>query len=151
MNFKELLKYPVEEVSFDFSQLFGYRYTHIPEIGDERELGANLDYGRIKDQTRIKINYLKDHCFDGRRVWQLYYVTFDEKLVMFCNNAGREGDDHYSRKVFDKELYLQMLEYIKTFIEDGFEDVDDLGTTEDDASAFFEFYGNRLSGHFEYH
>lgn len=148
MNFNDLLQYPIERESYDFLQLIGYTYNHVPEI-DQYDFMGGIDYNAIGEQRRIKIHFLKDHCFDGRRVWQLYYVTIDDNLVMFCSNAGREGDDHYSRRIFDKDSYLELVKYMKSFCKDGEQEIGDLTDLEDDASGFYEFYGNRLDGYFD--
>lgn len=142
MNFKELMDYPVEKVEKDCNVLFGYYYNHVDGID---RWSLNEDF---QNQDKIKIHYLKDFCFDGRRVWQLYYVTFEDSLVMFCKNAGREGDDHSGKAVINSDVYIEMLKYIKSFEKIDFE-ADYQSNLEEDASEFISFYGNTLDGYFE--
>ena len=141
MNFKELLDYPVEKVETDCRVLFGHYYNHVD----------GLDRWSLKDdfenQDKIKIHYLKDFCFDGRRVWKLYYVTFEDDVVMFCKNAGREGDDHHGKAILNTDLYFSMLGYIKSFEQVGFE-VNYTFKLEDAADDFVYFYNNHLTDTF---
>lgn len=142
MKFAELLKMPVQYVDNDAYILTGFYYTHLDYIDDLYSLDESF-----REQTRISIHYLKDFCFDGRRVWRLYYVKFDGQLVMICKNAGREGDDHYGHKIFNKDVYLEMLRFIKSF---EFSDDTEyhVACLDDDATEFESFYGNSLSGVF---
>lgn len=147
MNFKELLNYPVEKESSDVFVLMGFYYNHLyQDINRD-----NLDYDELLKQTRVKIKYYKDFCFDGRRVWKLYSVWLDDKLVMVCKNAGREGDDHTGNAVFDKELYKELNAFIKSFEINDEEDHLEQASLEDSADNFFEFYSNRLDGVFNYY
>jgi hypothetical protein len=143
MNFKELLDYPVESVDNDAYVLVGFYYNHLQGMDDLYSLDDSF-----KAQDRISIHYLKDFCFDGRRVWRLYYVKFDGQLVMICKNAGRDGDDHHGNKIFNTEAYSAMIRYIKSF--ETVDDCDQMAATlEDDASEFVSFYGNSLGSYFE--
>jgi hypothetical protein len=142
MNFKELLDRPVQSVDTNAHVLIGYRYSFVDGFEDFYNLGDSF-----QNQDKITIHYLKYFCFDGRRIWQLYYVKFEGELVMICKNAGREGDDEYDFAVFNKDIYNRMTGYIKSFekLVSNFP----LANLEDDASGYFEFYGNSLDGHFE--
>lgn len=145
-TFKELMENPIESVDNDFCVLMGCYYNHLEEDIDQ----YRMDYDKIKAQDRVEIRYYKDWCYDGRRVWKLYSVWLDGELVMMCKNAGREGDDHSGRAIFNKELYVQLVQYIKTFeyptVQD---DIGDCVNLEDNADHFETFYSETLKGYFE--
>ena len=145
MTFEELLNYPVVSMDNDIQVLFGHRYNHVPEIED----AYSLDYCSLSKQDKIEIHWIKNHSFDGRRVWWLFKVIFEDRLVMLCKNAGREGEDEYDRAVFDSSAYNKMLEYIRTFVASA-EDTNDSATLGDNAYSFYEFYGYNLNGHFDF-
>lgn len=147
MNFKKLLESPVEEESKDIGILFGSYYNHVdPEIDQ-----YTLDFDKVENQDRIKLKYYKYFSFDCRRYWALYSVWFDEELVMICKNAGREGDDHTGRAVFDESALKGMISYIKSFEKAPYSETEDLVSLDDDATSFESFYGNNLTGYFERH
>ncbi len=136
----ELYAMEPERVERDISHLTGFYYNHIPEVGE------SVPYGTTSD--RIEIRFLKDWCFDGRRVWQLATVWFEGKPVMVTQNAGREGDDHSERFVTDADGLMAMCSHIKQLIqiEGGRPTV--VGADEQ-VAGLTEFYGNKLEGHFE--
>lgn len=145
MNFKELMEHPVQREDNDVFVLMGCYYSYLYEGIDQ----YNLDHDKLKEQGRVKIKYYKDFCFDGRRVWMLYSVWLDDKLVMICKNAGREGDDHTGFAVFDKELYGELNKYIKSFEFNQEEDHLKVSSLEDSADDFYHFYSNSLSDEFQ--
>lgn len=146
MKPEELYKRIPERIDNDVSQLHGCYYNHIPEI-DELNCG---EYFNNKN-TRVAIHYYKDHCFDGRRVWILAAIKFDDVFVMITQNAGREGDDSSARFITNKPKYDEMINYLKTLLLLPKEDVSsDVVYEEDsDISSLTTFYGNTLDGDFE--
>ena len=86
MKPSELYKMKPEEITKNIDCLWGCYYSHIPEI-------EHL-YIDAEKNERVKIHTYKYFCFDGRRIWHLAAVKFDDKFVMIIQNAGREGDDH---------------------------------------------------------
>lgn len=105
----------------------------------------------IEANKRVTIKYLKEHCYDGRRVWELATVWLDGSPVMIIQNAGREGDDHSERYITDKEKFLEMCNYLLSLIhiEDPVQ-VDAINPDEE-LSDLTYFYGQSLFGKFDYH
>lgn len=137
---KEVYAIPYESETNELWSLKGYYYDFLPEIDD------SLYSVNPEENTRLKIKVLKDFDFDGRRFWRLQTLWFDDKPVMIMQNAGREGDDHRERFITNKELYLEVLNYIRTLIGDN--GIDDL-VDENEERDYLNFYGNHLHGHFE--
>lgn len=111
MTPSQLFALPVERVDKDLTHLFGYYYNHLPEAGDKDEIRNWIP--NVK-QGRAEIRFIKDFCFDGRRVWQLAVVCFDGKPAMITQNAGREGDDHARRFITDRDGVLALAGYINS-------------------------------------
>lgn len=138
----ELYAMTPEETTNDVSRLVGCYYNHIPEIDEYAE------FYHI-ETPRIEIKYLKDWCYDGRRVWQLATVWFWNKPVMIIQNAGREGDDHRVRFITDPEQYKLMIEYIIALMEIPEPKLEDVYKPDEDIDGLTEFYGQSLDGYFE--
>lgn len=158
ITFRELLEQPTQLVTDASFDVHGYLYTHLSHLID-------ISYD-LNDDKLIKVHVLKDFCYDGRRVWQLYYVTFKEQLVMFCYSAGREGHDSYSNRIFDLSIFIDMVfhiaeqqdyydveEYKKIKFESIKERIDeaDILTTslDENAGDFISFYSNKLNDVFD--
>lgn len=136
---------PIEETT-ELYDLAGYIYNHVEEL----DIFSYLYSSDVSERnTKVKIKIYKNHCFDGRRIWRLASVWFEDKPVMIIRNAGREGDDFHDRFITDKELYLLMIDYIRSLMprEDSIETVSKF----DDIPNLDEFYGHKLSGEFEYY
>lgn len=96
--------------------LIGSNYNHIMESNyDELDLVRYEATG----STKIKIKYYKNHSFDGRRVWRLASVWFEENPVMVIRNAGREGDDFADRFITDKENFINMIKHLRDVAADS--------------------------------
>lgn len=148
MTFEELLTKEPVKITNDINILKGCYYSHLSlPTNDLIELNSHVwDYVSTH-QDRITIEYLHDHNFDCRRIWALYFVKMDGELVMVCKNAGREGDDHRGKRVFDNDLYIAMNSYISQEItkyigRDNYSEINDIGKLTDDASEFITFYGD---------
>lgn len=137
----ELYNRKTFEKTKELGYLKGFYYNHIPEIEDEL-WGLNNE--------NVEIKYYKDHSFDGRRVWVLASVWYENEPVMIIQNAGREGDDHRKRFVTNKELYIKMVQYIMNLLLVD-KDIDDICDENDDISGLASFYGYKLDGHFDTH
>jgi hypothetical protein len=125
--------------------LSGYYYNHIYEVGDEFPM---VKY-EVKTE-RVEIRFIKDFCFDGRRVWQLATVWLDSKPVMIVQNAGREGDDYSARFITDATLFREMCQHIKELLpvdQNYIEEICSNTKTE----GLIEFYGNHLDDNFEHY
>lgn len=101
ITFRELLEQPIQLVTDKSFDVHDYLYVHLSHLID-------IPYDFNADKA-VKVHVLQDFCYDGRRVWQLYYVTFKEQLVMFCYAAGREGQDSYSSRIFNVQALTDMV------------------------------------------
>lgn len=119
MKLSELYKTKVEWTSKSLSHLKGCYYNHLPELTNTYETefnGYDALEGLEEFNDKIEIRYHVDHNFDGRRVWTLATVWYDNHPVMAIQNAGREGDDHYERFISNKALFEDMVLYIVTLV-----------------------------------
>ena len=101
---EDIYAMPVEDIYSDLSSLNGCYYSHIPEVDI-----YSIPEGSVE---RVEIREIKYVDFDGRRIWNLSTIWFDEKPVMIFQNAGREGDDHAKRFITDFDLYTEMVSYL---------------------------------------
>lgn len=128
---------PIRSVK-DPSYLQGCYYNHLEEAGDVNNLpGPPDDY-------LVEVQYIKNHCFDGRRTWTLATVWFKDKPVMVIQNAGREGDDHYERFITDAVLFKEMVDHIKSLKEQD-EPLMGVVDLDQDNPALTSFYGYDLA------
>lgn len=141
MQVKPIELYNMEPIHEEkcLGELKGFYYNHIPEV----DLGwSSSAYGL--NNERVTIKCYKNHCFDGRRVWKLASVWLDEKPVMIIQNAGREGDDHAKKFVTNKQLYIEMINYIQSLVKKDFDDVEEYNENEDN-ERLITFYGYNLN------
>lgn len=145
MNANQIYVLPAQSLTCDLDSLVGCYYNHIPEVETIRWLGE------VK-QWRIQIKTVKFFDFDGRRYWSLQTVWFDGNPVMIIQNAGREGDDHAERFITDREIFLKMVDYVRSIIVIDQSSIDqDIIDPTEDLPGLTEFYGNSLNGVFERH
>ncbi len=148
MTPKQLYALPAERVDTDLSHLFGFYYNHLPEAGDLGDIRSWI--WNIK-QERASIRFIKDFCFDGRRVWQLAVVCFDGQPVMITQNGGREGYDHAVRFITDTPGVLRLAAYIRSLKPaDRVEEPECVGLDED-IPHLTHFYSQSLDQPFEYY
>lgn len=149
MTPRQIYEMPAERVDTDLAHLFGCYYNHLPEAGDKSDISSWI-HG-IK-QERVSIRFIKDFCFDGRRVWQLAVVVFDGQPVMITQNAGREGDDHAARFITDMDGVMRMAQFIISLkpVEHIAEEGKLVGLDED-IPSLTKFYGQRLDDPFHRH
>lgn len=139
MTANEIYALTPESTTHALWDLSGCYYNHVAEAGDSSEWNS-------KETTRITVKTIKYFNFDGRRIWRLSTVWFDEKPVMIIQNAGREGDDHRERFITDKSLFCEMVTHIRSLA--GVEVLEVLDP-EKDSPDLTKFYGYELSGPFE--
>lgn len=147
---QELYEREPEYVTHDLSVI----YDHIDETDIWNYNIGKYESGMDTNADRIDIRVLKHFDFDFRRFWQLATVWFDGCPVMICQNAGREGYDHVARYITDRDKFLEMCSYIKTWIAERFEPINKtpMVRTHDltkKCDYLTEFYGNKLDGKFE--
>lgn len=144
----ELYAMDPEKIDNNIAILIGCHYNHIEESGLKY---GSLDFALVTDNVneRVKIKYLKDFNFDYRRFWRLASVWYDGIPVMIIRNAGREGDDHYSRFITNKEAFHEMCLHIRSLVPLQVEEIIDVIDSEKDIKDLLEFYGNHLNGYFD--
>lgn len=138
MTLDEFLKLEPEYISNDFSELYGSRYTFIPEI--------NLQSFVTTISERIKIHVLKYFQFDHRRYWRLAVVYFDNDPIMITQNAGREGNDHAQSYIINSKNYVLMVSYLFTLTRTADVRVD---LAEFDVSKLLFFYDHDYNDNFK--
>jgi hypothetical protein len=67
-----------------------------------------------EEDERIEVREYAYVDFDGRRVWELASIWFDEKPVLIFQRAGREGRDHHERFIVDPDQYWELVKYSYT-------------------------------------
>lgn len=137
--------YKMEPVSTGtVEDLRGFYYDHIPEVRNNMRDNVTTD--------RVVVKYIKNHCFDGRRIWRLGTVWFDGEPVMVIQNAGWEGDEHRCRFITDESRFIEMCKHIHNLWDEGL-NLDHLCTIhtpeEDFGDKLTTFYGYSLGGQFE--
>lgn len=123
-------------------------------IKEDREYIDNLRYF-VPDcydidwekNTRIVLKYYADYSFDGRRVWYLYSVWFDDKPVMVCQQSGRDADEYTKKFVTAPKLYVEMRAYIRSL--SFVPEVEDVYSDNYDGKELTEFYDNRLESFYD--
>jgi hypothetical protein len=147
MTAKELYLREPEKIETDLNILRGFYYNHIPEIDDN--CGDYFTDDILKNNKRIKIKILKDFSFDPRRHWRLATIWIDENPVMIIQNAGREYDDFSKRFITNKELYIEMISYIKSLFPIYINEIIGIIDENIDSPILTNFYNNNLDGIFE--
>lgn len=139
MKPSELYAREPEKVNMDTSVLFGCYFNHMPEIQD----GWQYNYLELAN-SHIQIRYYKNYSYDGRRIWRLASVWFDDKPFMIIRNAGREGDDHASRFVTDVNTYRAAVSYLRSILPPQFQEISNVVSVDDDIRDLTTFYGDSL-------
>lgn len=136
-----------DKSSYDLNDLSVGSYGR--QLYEIDELGCGYWFPDIK-QTDIEIRIYKFFDFDGRRFWKLQSVYYKGNPVMIMRNAGREGDDHCSRFITDKERFKQLICQVKQHILETSDDeeISDIVDGDDDVGVE-SFYDGTLDGNFE--
>lgn len=151
MKISELLKIQPEKTivwdSTDMEYVAGCCYQFFPEVLDDYH-----SYPALKQNERITISVYKNHNFDGRRIWRLCVFRFDGAPFMVTQNAGREGDDHKVRFIFNEDVYQEAVKYIHSLLPEPIcTTIPDVVDVELDIPTLTAFYDNRLDGYFGHH
>lgn len=96
--------------------------------------------------TRLYKRVIKNHSYDGRRIWYLAIIVFDNIEVAVLQKAGREGEDHSKVLIVDKDKYIDACRYLDSLVASELYDVPDAISNE---TVIDEFYGQSLSEPFE--
>lgn len=144
VTFNDLLKMPIEleQIGLDHRMFFNWNFF-------DDEYSSRLSYNRMNDEARIKTKFIKNFCFDGRRTWELGYITFDDKPVFFFNASGRDGCDNYGRAIINQSLLDDLEKYIISLCD--FEDweIENEYSLDDDATWMTNFYQQSLFDEFK--
>lgn len=92
-------------------ELHSLESDHLPELGNDwypHEWWSNCP------NTRVQVKVIKNHSFDGERIWKLQTVWFDDKPFMITQNAGRSGRDHDNRFITNAEVFKEAVYYIRS-------------------------------------
>lgn len=145
VTFNELLSMTIERTE----NKLDYRFFQYWKFLDE-DLGDRYNSERLEDEKRVKVNYIKDFCFDGRREWVLGYVMFDGHPTFFFYAYGRDGVDGYGHAVVDMPMMDTLNHYIKSLC--TFEDyeITSVYNIDDDATFLTSFYGQSLFDEFKH-
>ena len=127
-----------EEISYNIHQICGFACNHVPELDC-----FYFDWDKLSENTRVEVRCYKHIQIDHRRYWNVSGVFFDGEPVMIIQNAGREGTDHASRFITDKDRYFKMIEYLRTFIQED-DEISDVVSADDDVKGLGKFYGYSL-------
>jgi hypothetical protein len=93
------------------------RTTALWRIWDHLSEITTLRYDIDDEQNqRVEVRLYEDYSFDGRRIWVLGSVWFDDQPVLIFQNAGREGRDHSARYITDPTRYWAMLGYLQSLV-----------------------------------
>jgi hypothetical protein len=148
-NIKELIEYAdeVEKLAKytpskeDTRKLVGCYYNHIPELleyNNDHSLDGLYDDGLI-------VKTIAHFQMDGRRYWNLSMVYFGIIPIMLVQNAGREGDDHAHRFIFNVEKYKEIMEcYGNGHDITVNDDTTIVGDLEQPFRIYTDFYGNDI-------
>lgn len=98
-------------------------YDRIPEnetynLYDVKECFTDLYSKKISDvderelNKKILVKTVKYRSYDGRRIWQMLSVWFENKPFMISMKAGREGRDASRLIITDKQLHTDASSYL---------------------------------------
>jgi len=105
-----------------------------------------LDWPKWENgDQRITLKYYADYSSDGERVWEVFSVWLDEQPVMICQEAGRGGNDDYSRFITNRKLFDKMEEYIRSFTEYNDDILNEVYEEQEEIKELGNFYNCTLS------
>ena len=142
----ELYEMPPKEIDHHFTVLTGHGYSYLPDSFDPYGWEVYEDPNK-----KVEIRYIKNHCYDGRRVWILATVWFEGIPVMAIQNAGREGDDFSRMFVTNEDQYCNMVNYLKQFQTGEGDYPLPIYDPNEVRSDLTNFYNQGLQDEFEYH
>jgi hypothetical protein len=107
----------------------------------------DLDFDAVEKTQRVEIRTLADHDYDGRRVWTLQTVWFDNKPVMVVNSSGRDGDEYHERWITDAQLFGELVTFLRTFTPQR--DVDGFVKADAKIPGMTEFYNHTIHDYYD--
>lgn len=126
----------------DCSKLIGCYYNHISEIVESS--WDNEIFPLIIKERGLVVKTIVSFLYDPRRTWEMSFVYYKDIPFMLIQNAGREGDDHSMRYIFNKEWYLQCIRDLKEPVIEEYETkfVDDIHAIN---LSYVRFYQNDIA------
>lgn len=145
MKLKEIYEMKVERSTRDL-----YEIVEGPWIAAEDFIYDIIYNGYNPDNKpkneKIDLDFVKDVCFDGRRVWQMIVVKYEGKPFGLIQMAGREGRDGGEMFVSDKETYDKAMGYLAALAvrcKDIYHDIN-IVNEEDESDKYDHFYSYNL-------
>lgn len=142
---------PYDEASYiwegQVEYLKGCYFDHMPEV-------SSYAIPSTTNIERMGVRTLANFDYDGRRIWRLATVWFDDQPFMITQNAGREGDDHARRFITDWKVYEQAVHYLMSlyqYTDDPEDPFYTLDPNEDVGDTLTFFYNDSLDTPFERH
>lgn len=147
---RELLALEPDRISYDsyeIGDLWGYHLNFFPEVHD----AYGHDFDRIDEEKRIKITFLKDYCFDGRRTYTLAFVSVDDEPKIIYYRYGRDGCDGYGYYSIGENGWSDLNKVLLSYCERGNDDCSHIVYNLDDeiSSSFTDFYGYNITSDFQ--
>lgn len=117
------------------------------EFFDHDEVSDKDGIYRIEEKAlneKISVKDIVNYCFDGRRVWVLKSLWFDNKPFAIMQEAGREGDDHRDRYISNAEVFKECVDFINSLLQPKIEEINGLVDENQDMANLTSFYGHKL-------
>lgn len=140
ITFSDIFNMPVVESENGIHYRCFYHWKYFDE-----DINYRLDTDAVIEQGRVKTCFVKKHCFDGRRTWELGYITFDGQPVMFFYAYGRDGVDGYGNAIVNESLRDDLIKYLKSLCDYEDYELETICTLNDDATWMTNFYGCDIS------
>lgn len=137
MKPSELYKRKPEKETRDINLII----NHLPEA---HEVGITPRVSSKNNKILIKL--YKDYNFNHNFNWCLMSVWLEDNPVMIIQEAGKYGKCHEKIFVTNKELYIEMIDYVNYI--SAFEDVESYDENNDIPNLDC-FYGHNLDDKFE--
>lgn len=76
-----------------------------------------VDWRAVEVEGRVRKDYYADPYIDGRRIWELAIVYFDDKPAYVSQCAGREGRDHKNTFLISRDTKAALVTYLHTKVQ----------------------------------
>lgn len=107
-------------------------HQHIPEID-------SYDFGKLPEDSPLEIKIHVDPFIDGYRVLTIGSLWWHGNPVMIFRHAGRSGHDAYDRFITDEAAYMDVVQYLRTFVKNDLSNVIALNENNLDLDSFFGY------------
>lgn len=138
MNCRQLYDMGGKELEWVASSL--YEFFNEDEVLNLGEIFSVND--ELKEKIIVKS--IVSHSFDGRRIWSLKSLWFDNVPFGILQEAGREGYDHINRYISNTCVFKECINFINNLVGIKEEDISDVVDENEFNSDLTEFYGHRI-------